>query len=75
MTWYKPQWLKYFQVAVSVILAACFPLFGWVFIELNYVIIEMNENDVDQSDYNKKRFMWGIWLLGLSLAIGFLSFL
>lgn len=74
MKWYKPRWLKLMQVGLSCGLAASFPLFGWIFIELNYVVIEGRSTYKNEAFYSDRR-LWCILMLIFSLLIGLLSFL
>jgi len=45
MKWYKPKWLKWMQVGISIALAAMYLMFGWILIEINYVVIEGDSNE------------------------------
>jgi hypothetical protein len=71
MSYYNPKALALASVLISFIGAFAFPLFGYVFSELMFVIIRGNLSPSYVADRNK----WILNFLYLAIAMGFVGFL
>jgi Trk-type K+ transport system membrane component len=71
MAYYNPKWLAIASVFVSIVGAFAFPLFGYIFSELMFVIIKGNLSPTYLDDRKK----WILNFLYMAIGMGIIGFL
>ena len=71
MSYYSPIELAYASVVISIVGSFAFPLFGYIFSELMFVIIRGNESPT----YLEDRQKWILNFLYMAIGMGVVGFL
>ena len=71
MEYYNPKWAAFLSIIVSILCALAFPLFGYIFVELVFVIMQGK----NAPNYTSERNKWCLLFLAQAFGMGILTFL